>query len=61
MLITRLEHECKHTGMSIWRNVNVWIWKYNVMDMCTGYLLYENVVLGELYPYDAMIRKEHNY
>jgi hypothetical protein len=31
------------------------------MDMCTGYLLYENVVLGELYPYDAMIRKEHNY
>jgi hypothetical protein len=31
------------------------------MDMCIGYLLYENVVLQELYPYDAMIRKEHNY
>jgi hypothetical protein len=31
------------------------------MDMCIGYLLYENVVLRELYPYDAMIRKEHNY
>jgi hypothetical protein len=31
------------------------------MDMCIGYLLYENIVLLELYPYDAMIRKEYNY
>jgi len=25
VLITRLEQECKHTGMPIWHNVNVWI------------------------------------
>ena len=31
------------------------------MDMCIIYLLYENVVLRELYPYNAMTRKEHNY
>jgi len=48
-------------GMPIWRNVNVWIWKYNIIDMCIEYLSYGNVVLRELYPYDSMIRKEHNY
>jgi len=60
MLITRLEHECKFMSMSIWCNVNVWIWKYNIMGMCIEYPSYRNIDLQKkkkLYPYDAMIRK----
>jgi hypothetical protein len=43
--------------MPIWCNVNVWIWKYNIMGMCIEYPSYGNVGLRKLYPYDAMIRK----
>jgi len=56
----RLEQECKHMGMPLWCNVNVRIQKYNIMGMCIEYLSYKNVDFWELYPYDAMIRKEHN-
>jgi hypothetical protein len=34
----RLEQECKFMNMSIRCNVNVWIWKYNIIGMS----IYEN-------------------
>jgi hypothetical protein len=57
LLITRLEHECKLMSMSIWCNVNVGIWKYNIMGMCIEYPSHGNVDLWKLYLFDAMIRK----
>ena len=57
MFITRLEQECKLISMSIWCNINIWIWKYNIMGMCIEYPFYGNVDLRKLYLYDAMIRK----
>jgi hypothetical protein len=44
-------------SMSIWCNVNVWIWKYNIMGMCIKYLSYGNVDLQKLYSYDVIIKK----
>jgi hypothetical protein len=29
----RLEQECKFMSMSIGCNINVWMWKYNIMRM----------------------------
>jgi hypothetical protein len=34
VMITRLEHECEFMSMSIWCNVNLWVWKYCIMSMC---------------------------
>jgi hypothetical protein len=29
VMITRLKQECEFMSMSIWCNVNLWVWKYN--------------------------------
>jgi hypothetical protein len=60
MLITRLEQECKLMSMSIWSNVNVWIWKYNIMGICIEYPSYENVDLQKLYSFDVTVRSIDN-
>jgi hypothetical protein len=45
VMITRLEHECEFMRMSIWYNVNLWVWKYNIMGMCIKNPFYGNVDL----------------
>jgi hypothetical protein len=57
MLIMKLGQECKLMSMSIWSNVSVWLWKYNIVGMCIDLSSYENVDLGKLCRYDVMIRK----
>jgi hypothetical protein len=45
VMITRLERECEFMSMSMWCNVNLWVWKFNIIDMCIEYLFYKNVDL----------------
>jgi hypothetical protein len=45
VMITRLEQECEFMGMLIWCNVNLWVWKYNIIDTCIENLFYGNVDL----------------
>jgi hypothetical protein len=45
MISTRLEQECEFMSMSIWCNVNLWVWKYNIMGTCIENMFYENVDL----------------
>jgi len=45
VMITRLEQECEFMSMSIWCNVNLWVWKSNIMGMCIENLFYGNIDL----------------
>jgi hypothetical protein len=46
-MITRLEQECEFMSMSIWCNVNLWVWRYNIMGMCIANPFYGNVDLHD--------------
>jgi hypothetical protein len=45
VMLTRLEEECKFMSMSIWCNVNIWVWKYNIMGTSIENPFYGNVDL----------------
>jgi hypothetical protein len=45
MMLTRLEEEYEFMSMSIWCNVNLWVWKYNIMGTCIENPFYGNVDL----------------
>jgi hypothetical protein len=45
VMITRLEQEYELMSMSIWCNVNLWVWKYNIMGTCIENSFYGNVDL----------------
>jgi hypothetical protein len=41
----RLEQECGFMSMLIQCNVNLWVWKYNIMGTCIENPFYGNVDL----------------
>jgi hypothetical protein len=45
VMLMRVEQECEFVSMSIWYNVNLWLWKYNIMGMCIENPFNENVDL----------------
>ena len=45
VMIIRLEQEYEFLSRSILFNVNLWVWKYNIMGTCIENPFYENVDL----------------
>jgi hypothetical protein len=45
IMLTRLEQECEFMSMSIRCNVNLWVWKYNIIGTCIENPFYRNVDL----------------
>jgi len=45
VMLMRLEQECGSMSMLIQCNVNLWVWKYNIMGTCIENPFYGNVDL----------------
>jgi hypothetical protein len=45
IILTRLEQECEFMSISIQCNVNLWVWKYNIIGTCIENPFYGNVDL----------------